>query len=312
MTQTLVVTGVDGFVGHHVAVAANAAGYIVRGVARTDAVSSSTRELLTSMHSVDLREEWPEDLIGDAVVHLAGLAAVGPSFGQPQKYIEANSAMVTHLCEAHLRANACSTRILGISTGAVYRSPPVIKPLGEDAETIAASPYVVSKLLVERQFEYYRERGLLTRVARPFNHIGPGQRPGFILPDLVASLGALRTGERLSVGNLDTRRDYTDVRDVARAYVLMVGSDAPHSVYNVASGKSASGRDILEAICRTTGWSVPDLIVDPERLRPTDAHDIRGDAGRLRHDFDWSPTIPLERSIADFLSEKRAAPASPL
>ncbi len=254
-----------------------------------------------SMHIADLRKEWPEGLIGDAVVHLAGLAAVGPSFEQPQKYIEANSAMVTQVCEAHLGANAFSTRILGVSTGGVYRSPSTNEPLREDAEVTASSPYVVSKLLVERQFEYYRQRGLSTLMARPFNHIGPGQRLGFIVPDLVASLAVPSSRARLTVGNLSTRRDYTDVRDVARAYVLMVGSEAPNLVYNVASGRSFSGRDILNAICRSLGRSMPELVVDEERLRPTDAHDIKGDAGRLRRDFGWSPTIPLEGSIADYL-----------
>ncbi|WP_431235207.1 NAD-dependent epimerase/dehydratase family protein [Mycolicibacterium psychrotolerans] len=282
--------------------AANAAGYLVRGVARTDAVPASTRELLTSVHVADLRKEWPEGLIGDAVVHLAGLAAVGPSFEQPQTYIEANSAMVTTLCEAHLRAEAVSTRILGISTGAVYRPPPNGEPLGEDADVVASSPYVVSKLLVERQFEYYRRRGLTTIVARPFNHIGPGQRSGFIVPDLVASLQASSSRDRLAVGNLATRRDYTDVRDVAGAYVRIVAADAPHTVYNVASGKSVSGHDILEAICRTLGRPAPELVVDPARLRPTDALDITGDARRLQHDLGWSPTIPLESSIADFVN----------
>ncbi|BBX09839.1 GDP-6-deoxy-D-mannose reductase [Mycolicibacterium aichiense] len=287
--------------------AANAAGYLVRGVARTDTVPASTRELLTSVHVADLRREWPVGLIGDAVVHLAGLAAVGPSFEQPQTYIEANSAMVTNLCEAHMRADAVSTRILGISTGAVYRPPHNSESLREDADVVASSPYVVSKLLVERQFEYYRRRGLRTIVARPFNHIGPGQRPGFIVPDLVASLEDSSSRDRLAVGNLTTRRDYTDVRDVADAYVRIIASDTPHTIYNVASGKSVSGHDILEAICRTLGRPTPELMVDPARMRPTDARDITGDAGRLRRDLGWSPTIPLESSIADFVSAERIA-----
>ena len=291
------VSGVGGFVGGHLARELVAHGHAVVGLGKGP-LGPEVADLVTSYIDQDLAHAWPRE-DADAVVHLAGLSEVGASFRDPQGYIQGNSAPVTHLCEG-LLADGHSPRVVVVSTGAVY-APGV--GLDEDAPTRATSPYVVSKLLVETQCAYYRRRGLDITVVRPFNHLGPGQQPGFLLPDLIAGLSR---GD-LTTGNLDTRRDYTDVRDVARAYRLVVEAgkvDAP--VLNICSGTSVSGRTMLELVAQELGVPVPDGTVDPARLRPDDPPEISGDNALAARVLGWQPEVDLRSTVRDSIGALRA------
>lgn len=302
MSRRLVITGANGFVGTHLAQVAAADGAEVWAIAREPEPRESLAPFATRYYAADLEHEWPVTDDADAVVHLAGLAAVGPSFDQPQRYLTVNSGLMTTMSES-LRARASRPRVVVVSTGAVYAPPARDHALDEEAATTTGSPYAVAKLLVEMQAAYYASRGLDTVIARPFNHIGPGQGPGFLVPDLAAAVGSLPAGASLAVGNLDAARDYTDVRDVARAYLaLAFAPEHRHPLYNVASGRSHTGHEVLETIASALGRQVPPLEVDPRRLRPNDPPRITGDAGRLRAEFGWSPQIDWRTSIADFLA----------
>lgn len=301
--RSIAITGVDGFVGRHVAQQAAEAGAHVYGLSRASSPDPALGEFLDGYSGGDLRQEWPAALEADTVIHLAGRAAVGPSFGDPQGYIEDNSAMVTTMCEA-LLSRGGSVRVVGVSTGAVY-APPADEAqiIDETSSVVPGSPYAVSKLTVEHQLEYYDGRGLSTVIARPFNHIGPGQGPGFLLPDLITRLGALAAGGALTVGDLSTRRDYTDVRDVAAAYLaLAVAPDLGHRIYNVASGVSASGSELLDLVCAELGRETPTLRVDPSLIRPSDPRSITGSARRLHADTGWCPNYSLADSVSDAVS----------
>lgn len=304
VSQSLTITGVDGFVGRHLAQLAKEAGLVVRGVSRATHVDRDLAHLIDEYYSVDLVESFPKAALSDTVVHLAGLAAVGPSFAEPQLYINSNSAMVTNLCEAML-ADGAPRKVVGISTGAVYQPNRDGQPIKETDTTFPGSPYVVSKLLVELQYQYYATRGLSVVIARPFNHIGPGQGPGFILPDLWNRIRALSDGEPLRVGNLATTRDYLDVRDVARAYLALATTPAV-GTYNICSGNDYSGIQILETVCAAAGCTVPAIEVDPNLIRPNDAAKIVGSALKLQADTGWKPQFVLSDSIRAFYKTELA------
>ena len=295
----VVVTGINGFVGQHLARELTDHGHAIVGMGLGPA-DDHVAHLLSEYISVDLRRCWPT-VDCDAVVHLAALSAVGPSFKDPQLYIESNSAPMTHLGEA-LLAVPKRVRVVVISTGAVY-SGAEKRPLGESALTVPSSPYIVSKLVTEAQSSYYRRRGLDVLVMRPFNHLGPGQATGFLLPDLVRGvMDWMQTGRAVPVGNLHTRRDYTDVRDVARAYRLAL--EAPkisQPVLNVCSGNSVSGLEILHLIAEHLAVERPDVEVDESKLRPGDPEEVRGDNTAILQALGWRPSIPVSRSVRDMI-----------
>ena len=300
-TQKMVITGVNGFVGKHLVRELKAHGIEVLGLDRATEADSEIAHELSAYISCDLSTSWPETGEVDGVIHLAGLAAVGPSFEQPQLYLEVNSAIMTHLAEYYLTRGG-RPRIIVVSSGAIY-SPHQTMPLNESAEIGYASPYAVSKVLVENQCAYYRNRGLDCVVARPFNHLGPGQRPGFLLPDLYEQIkSCLQTGASLKVGNLQTKRDYTDVRDVVRAYRLLATTPKlKNAVYNICSGVSHAGSELLGELLKACQASSLSTEVDSTKIRPNDPEDIVGDNTRLKQDTGWQPEIRLHQTIEDFV-----------
>jgi len=250
---------------------------------------------------VDLAKEWAKTSAVSAVIHLAGLAAVGPSFDAPQDYITVNSAMLTNMCEYYLKQDT-RPRLVVISSGAIY-DPNQPLPLTEGSRINMNSPYAVSKVLVENQCEYYRNRGLDCIVVRPFNHIGPGQSPGFLVPDIIEQL---KTRGEVLVGNIATKRDYTDVRDITRAYrLLATAPNLTHVTYNACSGESISGTEIVDLLKAEMNKQDVRVKIDQTKVRPTDPGDIYGDCSRLISDTGWKPEYSLRQTLADIINECR-------
>ena len=298
--KRVVVTGINGFVGHHLARELVKNDVSVVGVGHEPEISSDLTDVVEKYYCQDLVSAWPDTGDVDGVINLAGLAALGPSFDDPQRYIDMNSAIVTNLCEYYLGRNN-HPRIVIISSGAIY-SPDQSLPISESGKIGFTSPYAVSKVLTENQVVYYRQRGLDCIVARPFNHIGPGQAKGFILPDFYDRITGT-TESIIKVGNVETKRDYTDVRDIARAYTKMVLAQSMKStIYNVCSGKSLSGMEILNTLKSTMNRNDITFEVDPQLVRPTDIPEITGDSSRLQNELDWHPEIDVSQTIADFVN----------
>jgi GDP-4-dehydro-6-deoxy-D-mannose reductase len=295
---SIAVTGANGFVGRHLVRELVSAGHTVVGIGRDE--SALEPDLLADYIGTNLTADWPSTPAIDAVAHLAGLAAVGPSFDNPGLYVNENSAMVINLFEA-LRAAQKSPRVLIVSSGAVYDSD-THPPLTEQSPLGYSSPYVVSKVLVENLGSYYRRLGADVVIARPFNHIGPGQGLGFIVPDLVLKTQQLRAGRHPNFGNLSTVRDYTDVRDVARAYRLLLEADPlPDEIYNVCSGRSVEGTQILAWIQSSLGDQTS-LSVAQRAIRPHDPSTITGSHQRLTELTGWQPEIHPQESIGDYIN----------
>jgi GDP-4-dehydro-6-deoxy-D-mannose reductase len=195
--------------------------------------------------------------------------------------------------------------VIIVSSGAIYDSNQPM-PITEDSKMGYTSPYAVSKVLTENQAAYYRNRGLDCIVARPFNHIGPGQDEGFILPDFYSRLSSLSENEKvISVGNIETRRDYTDVRDIVRAYgKLALTSTLQHATYNICSGKSLSGADILNGLKNAMNLTDIGFEIDQSLVRPTDIAEIVGDSSRLQNELNWKPEHDIQQTIVDFVNSK--------
>lgn len=307
MKKQVVITGINGFVGHHLAATLHSHNIEVIGIGRDRSASSQVRGLLSHYYQADLSKEWPEISTADGIIHLAGLAAIGPSFEKPQDYITSNSSMVTHMAENYL-GQSKKPRILIVSSGAIYDSHQPL-PLTEDSAVGFTSPYAVSKVLVENQAAYYRGRGLDIVIARPLNHIGPGQLDGFIVPDFFKKLQAVTTTEptTIRVGNIKTRRDYTDVRDVVAAYHLLITAPRlKYNTYNVCSGVSVSGEEILELLKNAAQKPNVTFEIDPALVRPTDAMEIYGDPARLQKELGWHPNVSLTKTIDDFVAYERS------
>jgi GDP-4-dehydro-6-deoxy-D-mannose reductase len=200
-------------------------------------------------------------------------------------------------------------RVLVVSSAEVYG---VVKtdelPLGEDTATLPASPYAASKLAAEAvALQAWRGYGQPVMVARPFNHIGPGQSPNFFVPALAKRIvEARRAGAAtLPVGTLTTRRDFTDVRDVVVAYRRLIEVGEPGGIYNICSGRDVSMAEVAHDLLRLAGVEL-ELITDPALVRPVDVPVLRGDATRLREITGWEPLIPLATTLADVLSSWEA------
>ena len=301
----VVISGINGFVGHHLARELYKSDVSVIGVSQDAAISDSLKDCVDEYYQAELTEAWPEIKNVKAVIHLAGLAAVGPSFDNPQLYINANSSMVTHLCEYYIKQDD-KPRVVIVSSGAIYSSEQPM-PINETSSIGLSSPYAVSKVLNENQATYYRSRGLDCVVVRPFNHIGPGQNVGFILPDFYERLSQLKDSENtIQTGNIETRRDYTDVRDIVRAYrKIALTPTLQHNLYNVCSGKSLSGADIFNKLKEALKLENVGYKIDQSLIRPTDVMNIVGDASLLNDDLEWHPEISIDQTIEDFVKSKQ-------
>jgi GDP-4-dehydro-6-deoxy-D-mannose reductase len=302
----ILVTGSSGFVGHHLVHELTRRSHDVSSLAYDGAAPEGIRELIKQHFICDLSD--PSQVAGlpldslDAIINLAGLANVGASFDQPDLYKKVNVEVLTNLGK-QLLAIGSKTRVLAISTGVVY-DPEQPMPLTEQSRlTVAGSPYAQSKILMEQAAEDLRTKGLDCVVVRPFNHIGPGQLPGFLIPDLYQKV---TSGKVVKVGNLNTRRDYTDVRDIVKAYAdLVETASLKHSIYNVCHGQSYSGREILDIMLRATGVSDAQIEVDQSLIRANDPAELVGSCDRLQAETGWQPSIAIEQSIADFVAANR-------
>lgn len=312
MSKRVLVTGVNGFVGHHVAHELASEGHVVLGTGLDTSLDPMLSDVVGEFYATcDLTDERAvaqlplQDL--DAIINLAGLAQVGASFapGQAEKYNHINVAVHTTIVRQLQKLQRNDVRIIAISTGAVYdNSQPM--PLDENGSLVTTgSPYALSKVAMEKALAELRTDDIDIVIARPFNHIGPGQLPGFLVPDLITKLRELDESKTLAVGRLDTKRDYTDVRDVARAYRLLATTEhLAHRIYNVCSGTSHSGQEILDTLIRLLGLQDVEVTIDKERIRPNDPADVRGDASRLQQDTGWRPRIAFEATLKDCLTTK--------
>lgn len=301
---TTLVTGASGFAGGHL----------------LDRIAG--RETITGWHrpSTATPTRWPNvswrgvDLLDRAgvsreiaalkpsrIYHIAGAPHVDQAWRDVRPHLEANVLGTHHLLDAVRQLDA-PCRVLVVTSAMIYQASDT--PVTEDTPLVPSTPYGVSKLAQDQlALRAAADDGLDVVVARPFNHAGPRQDPGFVISSFARQIASVEAGlnrPELVVGNLDAERDFTDVRDVVGAYERLMANGRPSTPYNICSGRAIRVGDLLDQLVQLARLKI-DVAIDQSRLRPSDTPRIVGDATRIRTDVGWMPEIPIARLLEDTL-----------
>jgi GDP-4-dehydro-6-deoxy-D-mannose reductase len=293
------ITGGLGFVGRHLSEHLRAAG---DDVITLDRHSDPPVDITDPQQvAAAISEAHP-----DAVYHLAGWADVGGSWKDPLTVLRVNAEGTLNVLEACRAAGV--SRVLAVASADVYGVVSEDElPLDELSPIRPTSPYAASKMAADALAQQsYLGHGLGVIRVRPFNHLGPGQAEQFVAPALAARIARAERDDAdfITVGNLTARRDFTDVRDIVRAYRRLVEDGVPGDVYNVCSGRDLSIQYLADHLVSLARRPI-ELRPDPDLMRPADLPVLRGDAGKLTAATGWSPEIPIEQTLADLLDDLR-------
>jgi GDP-4-dehydro-6-deoxy-D-mannose reductase len=287
------ITGGQGFVGHWLAAHLKDQGDDVVAIDKETDIADQA-----ALTPVVL------DAAPDAIYHLAALTHVGESWDAPAEVLRVN-VLGTAAILAAGRAFETMPRVLVVSSAEVYGTvDPSALPIDESAPAAPVTPYAASKAAAEQvAMQAWRGYGQPVTVVRPFNHVGPGQGPTFAVAALARRIvEAKRAGQAtLPVGNLSSRRDFTDVRDVVRAYRQLMTEGKPGEFYNVCSGRDVAIAELAERLLALADSEL-ELVQDPELVRPVDLPVLRGDPDRLFRATGWTPTIDLDDTLRDVLA----------
>ncbi len=301
------VTGCCGFVGRHAMAALRQAGHDVVGTDIGSLAGTAAAHLPLDVRDPDSIDHALAQVRPDAILHLGGIAFVPLGWTQPQRVFHVNTIGTLNLLDA-VRRQFPAARVLVVTSAEVYGSRPAPAPLTEEAPYQPDNIYGVAKAAADQSALLYAAHHQLdVMVARPSNHIGPGQSRDFVSSAFAAQLADIARGAEpvLRVGNLDQRRDFTDVRDVARAYDLLLEKGQPGAAYNIASGRMTPIRDILDTLGDIAQLH-PRIEIDPDLYRPTDVRPSY-DTSRIRTTTGWQPQIPLRRTLEDVYADILAA-----
>ncbi len=301
--MTALITGASGFVGRHLRTHLEEQGQRVVGLDREHGPDGDGVDI---GDAPALRRAMT-DARPDAVYHLAGWSDVGSSWRDPVAVLRANAEGTLNVLTAARDAGV--GRVLVVTSAEVYGIVDESElPLTETSPLRPASPYAASKVAADYlAVQAVLGHGMDVVRARAFNHIGPGQNPAFVAPSIAARIAEneVSGGDEVPVGNLSARRDFTDVRDVVRAYRLAMESGERGEVYNVCSGRAIAVQELADLLLGMARRPMQ-LVADPERKRPVDTPVLLGSAARLEAATGWRPEIPIERSLSDVLDEFRA------
>jgi GDP-4-dehydro-6-deoxy-D-mannose reductase len=307
----VLITGAAGFVGGHLAeyLRKEQAAVEVFGLVRPHGSAGLELPGRVALIEADVEDaasvEAALDIVHpDRIVHLAAQSSPLDSWRDPAGTLRTNILGLANLLEA-VRKRALAPRLLVVGSAEEYGSvEAALQPVREDAPLRPASPYAVSKVAqghLALQYALTHRMGIL--LTRTFNHTGPGRGDSFAESSFARQLAEIEAGRRdpvIAVGNLEALRDFSDVRDVVRAYWLLLEKGEAGGVYNVCSGKGVRIRDILDRLVALAGLEI-EIRVDPERLRPADVPALVGDPSRLKAATGWEPRIALDQTLLDLL-----------
>lgn len=308
----ILITGATGFVGGHLL------DYLSKDFTNKlfGTYSSDKKlELIKKRNNVEfikvdlINEEETFSLIDkikpDIIYHLAAITSVVDSFKSPRETVLNNIACQINILEAMRINKLIDTKTLVVSSAEAYGTVKKENlPIDEETSLNPTNPYSVSKIAQDfLGLQYFLSYGLKTVRVRPFNHVGPGQTPNFVVSSFAQKIAEIEKGKRepiLPVGNLEAKRDFTDVRDVIRAYVLLMDKGDFGEVYNIGSGISYKISEILDKLL---SFSSAKIKIEPDKslFRPIDDPELVCDASKLIKVTGWQPEIPIETTLKDTL-----------
>lgn len=307
------VTGATGFAGRHLLDRLSPGPALLAWHRPGGRAADSTRDVTWQAVDITNRENVAraiEDGQPSRVFHLAGAPNVATSWESSVSHLRTNAFGTHNLLEA-VRHSVPNCRVLVVSSAQIYQ--PSDEPIREDAPLRPTNPYGLSKLAQDQlALRVADDEHLDIVVARPFNHIGPRQETGFAVSNFARQISRIERGVAppvLRVGNLDARRDITDVRDVVDAYARLMDDGRSGRAYNICSGRAWRMLDLLDELLHLSSTEIR-VEADAARFRPHDAPIVQGDASRIRSELGWLPTIRVEQTLGDTLEWWRAETAA--
>ena len=300
--KRVLVTGSQGFVGPYLLDELATHGYEVAGLDRDRVAEPEGRSLFFDADLRDPAALWMavEAFQPDGVVHLAAISDVALSFKNPESVREGNVTGTENLFQAVLGVGGAS-RMLLVGSAYEYGIPETL-PIVEDHPLRPGNPYAESKVEAERIALSHGE-AIDVLIARSFNHTGPGQTEEFVLSSFAAQIARIERGRQdpvISVGNIEVERDFLDVRDVARAYRLLLEKGRSGAAYNVSSGVAHRISDLLDQLIGL-GRTEIEVVSDADRLRPVELPVLQGSHERLTADTGWRPEIEMTETLENLL-----------
>lgn len=293
--KKVLIFGISGFVGPYLAREFIDSGYIVYG---TDLTESSTIHEKVIFKSCDIINEQEvaktiAQIAPNIIINLAGVSSVGNSWNIPQTTMIVNVVGSLNILEA-VRRHLFNTKIMFIGSSEEYESK--LTPINEESKLNANNPYGISKVTQSSFISLYRDQyKMKIYEVRPFNHTGIGQSDSFVLPSFckqVAKIENSKSNGTIKVGNLDIKRDFSHVKDIVRAYRMIIENEDCTTVYNIGSGNAYTLNQILNFIIGLSGKSIK-IETDYERYRVTDTPIIQADCNLIKEKLGWEPRFTV-------------------
>lgn len=293
--KKVLIFGIGGFVGRYLSEEFKKNGYEVAGsdVRRTDSIPEYVSFTAADLLDGDAVKALVADVSPDMIINLAAISSVGLSWKIPQTTVSVNVVGALNVLEA-ARALPEKPKVMFIGSSEEYQAAD--SPMDEKTPLDANNPYGISKVTQERFARLYRSQyGMKVYCVRPFNHTGVGQRDSFVLPSFckqAAQISKSGAPGVIHVGNLSAKRDFSDVRDIVRAYRMIIESDESDTIYNVGSGQAYGLDELLNYIVSLSPQKI-DVQVDPERVRPIDTPLICCDHSLITERLGWKPKYTI-------------------
>lgn len=316
--KKILITGVTGFAGSHLAewLLLNHPDAEVYGTYRLrsrmehiEGIKDRIRLVECELRDAQSVNETIRTIRPDYIFHLAAQSFVPTSWNSPADTLIVNQIGQVNLFEALRKYDVDATVQIACSSEEYGHVLPNEVPIREDNPLRPLSPYAVSKVGQDYlAYQYYQSYGLKTIRTRTFNHTGPRRGEAFVTSNFAKQIAEVEKGIRppvIQVGNLKAKRDFTDVRDVVRAYWLAVEQGVPGEVYNIASGTAYTIEDVLAKLLQKSAVKIR-IQTDPSRMRPSDVEILLGDYEKFHRQTGWRPVIPFDQTLQDLLDYWRA------